>query len=331
MNEKEMADPSVNFRGQETDRIRRRNVKPLDTKLGLEGERLDSGIDSMQEADETLGSVTDQMRNLNVSCASVEEQKPTQSWTMFRSEDGDTFLHLAILHQRPDIASFLLWSEPSVIDVCNKSRQSPLHLSVIMRMPGVARELAQAGANLESLDTFGNTALHLACEQGDLDCVNSLLNLTGTSDFMQQRLAQDLEQRNYCGHTCLHIAAMKGDCETVEQLLSSGANINAQEPSSGRTPLHLAVEFQHREVVQLLIERGVDVNRLMYNSCTAFHLTAGRPDLVIREQLSQLTNSSLIPLYESSDSDSEAEWDARSDCEMPLDYDDLQIRGHSLH
>ncbi|XP_078062820.1 NF-kappa-B inhibitor alpha-like [Mustelus asterias] len=300
-----------------------RNVKPLDSKLALEGERLDSGIDSMLES---LDSVTERVGNL-----SVEEQEHPAGWTTFRSEDGDTFLHLAILHQRPEIASFLLWSEPSIINVCNKSRQSPLHLSVIMRMPGLTSELVEAGADLEILDSLGNTALHLACDRGDLDCVNSLLGLMVTSNAKQQCRAQDLERRNYCGYTCLHIAAMKGDCETVEQLLASGANINAQEPNSGRTPLHLAVEFQHREVVQLLVERGVDVDRLMYNCCTAFHLTAGRPDLEIREQLSQLTSSSLIPLYETSDSDSEAEWDTRSDCEMPLDYDDLQIRGHSLH
>ncbi|GCC34781.1 NF-kappa-B inhibitor alpha-like [Chiloscyllium punctatum] len=321
-----MGDVSVNFREF---RASDRDGKLQDAKPGLEGERLDSGIDSMKEADESLGSVTDQLVNLNIAGGSVG--RPLQSWTKFRTEDGDTFLHLAILHQRPDIANFLLRSEPSVIDIRNKSRQSPLHLSVIMRMPGVTRELAQAGADLESLDSFGNTPLHLACEQGDLDCVDALLDPMGTSNITQQRQAQDLEWRNYSGHTCLHIAAMKGECETVARLLASGANINAQEPNSGRTPLHLAVEFQHREVVQLLIERGVDVNRLMYNSCTAFHLTAGRPDLQIREQLSQLTNSSLIPLYESSDSESEPEWDARSDCEMPLDYDDLQIRGHSLH
>ncbi|GCB62653.1 hypothetical protein scyTo_0014521 [Scyliorhinus torazame] len=310
---------------------RSRNAKLLEPKLALEGERLDSGIDSMQEPEESLDSVTDRVDNLNIGSWGVEQQQPTQGWATFRSEDGDTFLHLAILHLRPDIASFLLWSERSVINVCNKSRQSPLHLSVIMRMPGLTGELVQAGADLETLDTFGNTALHLACEQGDPDCVNSLLDLTGTSNVTQQHREQDLEWRNFCGHACLHIAAMKGDCEIVERLLALGANINAQEPSSGRTPLHLAVEFQHREVVQLLIEHGADVNRLMYNSCTAFHLTAGRPDLEIREQLSQLTSSSLIPLYESSDSESEAEWDTRSDCEMPPDYDDLQIRGHSLH
>ncbi|XP_048378575.1 NF-kappa-B inhibitor alpha-like [Stegostoma tigrinum] len=321
-----MAVISVNFREFQ---VNDRDGKLQDGKPGLEGERLDSGIDSMKEADGTLGSVTDQLADLNVTSGSAD--RALHNWTKFRTEDDDTFLHLAILHQRPDIASFLLWSEPSITDVCNRSRQTPLHLSVIMRMPGVTRELVQAGADLRSLDSFGNTPLHLACEQGDLDCINVLLDPMGTGKATQQHQAQDLEWRNYCGLTCLHIAVMKGNCEVVARLLLSGANINAQESNSGRTPLHLAVEFQHREVMQLLIEHGVDVDRLTYNSCTAFHLTAGRPDLWIREQLSQLTNSSLIPLCESSDSESEADWDARSDCEMPLDYDDLQIRGLSFH
>ncbi|XP_067830852.1 NF-kappa-B inhibitor alpha-like [Heptranchias perlo] len=326
-----MADLSVSFRGvHETDKNRRKNAKMQDVKFGLDVDRLDSGIDSMQEADESLGSVTDQMENLNVGCGSIEDQSLAHNWTSFRSEDGDTFLHLAILHKRPDIVSFLLWSDPSAVDLCNRSRQSPLHLSVIMNMPEVTRELVQAGADLEGLDTHGNTALHLACDQGDLDCVKSLLPMD-TSNTNLQRQPQDLEKRNFYGHTCLHIAAMKGDCKTVQHLLAAGANINAQEPNSGRTALHLAVEFQRREVVQLLIERGVDVNRQMYNSCTAFHLTAGRPDHEIQDRLSQLTSPSLIPRYESSDSDSDTEWDVRPDCDMPLDYDDFQIGGHTLH
>uniref|UniRef100_UPI00398F50FD NF-kappa-B inhibitor alpha-like n=1 Tax=Pristiophorus japonicus TaxID=55135 RepID=UPI00398F50FD len=326
-----MADLSVNFRGVlESDQNRRRHVKLQDAKFGLEGDRLDSGIDSMQEADESLNSISDQMEHLTVSSGSVEEQSRAQNWTWFRSEDGDTFLHLAILHKRPDIVSFLLRSEPSVINLWNKSRQSPLHLSVIMSMPEVTRELVQSGADRGSADNLGNTALHLACQQGELGCANSLLNPTGVGNLALRSTAQYLEIRNYYGHTCLHIAAMRGDCETAQQLLASGANINAQESSSGRTPLHLAVEFQRREVVQLLIDRGADVDRLMYNGCTAFHLTAGRPDQEIQHWLLQLTHSSLIPLYESSDSDSDAEWDVRLDCDMPLDYDDLQIGGHSL-
>ncbi|XP_072130625.1 NF-kappa-B inhibitor alpha-like [Mobula birostris] len=323
-----MAELSINFRRpHEFDRSRaHKQGKGLEAKTGLEAERLDSGIDSMPEG--SVSSVTDQMDNLSVNCESGEEPAPSHNWTQFRSEDDDTFLHLAILHNYPDIAIFLVRSNTSVVDLRNSSQQCPLHLSVIMGLPAVTRELVQAGADLECTDNLGNTALHLACEQESLECMDSLLNptLTGTGG---QR--QDLEKRNYNGYTCLHIAVMRGHYEAVQKLLDSGANINTQEPNSGRTPLHLAVEFQRRDAVQLLIERGADVNRLMYNSCTAFHLTAGRPDLEIQNRLFKLTDSLLIPLYEPSDSESEADCDIQSDCDVPLDYDDLQIGGHSLH
>ncbi|XP_078287047.1 NF-kappa-B inhibitor alpha-like [Rhinoraja longicauda] len=323
-----MAELSYNFRRlHELDRCRlnKMQLKGQDAKAGLEAERLDSGIDSMPEG--SVNSVTDQMDNLKVRSDNVEEN-PAQNWTQFRSEDGDTFLHLAILHGCPDIALVLLRTDLSLINLCNSSRQSPLHLSVILNVPEVTRELVQAGATLESADSHGNTALHLACEQGNPECISPLLDpiLTGSRG---QR--QDLDRRNYNGYTCLHIAVMRGHYGTVQKLLDAGANINTQEPSSGRTPLHLAVEFQLRDMVLLLVERGADVNRLMFNSCTAFHLTAGRPDLEIHNRLFQLTNSSLIPLPEWSDTDSETDWDGQSDCEMPLDYDDLQIGGHSLH
>lgn len=314
-----MADLSRTFRRPyELDRSRL-------NKAGLEADRLDSGIDSMPEG--SVNSVTEQMDHLKVRPDNVEDNT-AQIWAQFRSEDGDTFLHLAILHGCPDIALVLLQSDRSIINLCNSSQQSALHLSVILNMPEVTRELVQAGAELDNTDSHGNTALHLACEQGNPECIGLLLDpiLAGTRG---QR--QDLDQRNYNGYTCLHIAVMRGHYEAVQKLLDAGANINTQEPSSGRTPLHLAVEFQRRDMVQLLVERRADVNRQMFNSCTAFHLTAGRPDMEIHNRLYQLTNSSLIPLPEWSDTDSETGWDGQSDCEMPLDYDDLQIGGHSLH
>ncbi|XP_069763675.1 NF-kappa-B inhibitor alpha-like [Narcine bancroftii] len=312
-----MAELSVNIRRPlEFDRSRLNKQAK-----GLEVERLDSGIDSMPEG--SMNSVTEQMENLNVISEIV-----TPSWAQFRTEDGDTFLHLAILHNCPDIAILLLQSDTSIIDLSNSSKQTPLHMSVIMGLLEVTRELVEARADLECTDNQGNTALHLACEQENLECISSLLDplLTGSRG---QR--QNLEKHNYNGYTCLHIAVMKGHHEAVQKLLDSGADVNTREPNSGRTALHLAVEFQCREMVYLLIERGADVNRLMYNSCTALHLTAGRPDLEIQNRLFQLTNSELMPLLEFMDSDSEADWDIHSDCDMPLDYDDLQIGGHSLH
>lgn len=47
--------------------------------------------------------------------------------------------------------------------------------------------------------------------------------------------------------------------ETVAGLLNEGADINARD-ELGRTPVCVAAKADRTETVQLLIERGVDVN-----------------------------------------------------------------------
>lgn len=44
------------------------------------------------------------------------------------------------------------------------------------------------------------------------------------------------------GKTALHYASESGQDDTIEQLLSSGADPNAQEAGTLKTPLHVAIE-----------------------------------------------------------------------------------------
>jgi len=56
-------------------------------------------------------------------------------------------------------------------------------------------------------------------------------------------------------------AAASGNVEVVKEHLAAGTDVNAKGDQTGRTPLHLAVEFRvHKEIVELLIAEGADVN-----------------------------------------------------------------------
>ena len=59
--------------------------------------------------------------------------------------------------------------------------------------------------------------------------------------------------------TPLHRAAREGYKEIVELLIAKGADVNANE-DCGWTPLHLAASRSHEEIVELLIAKGADVN-----------------------------------------------------------------------
>ncbi len=71
------------------------------------------------------------------------------------------------------------------------------------------------------------------------------------------------------GWTPLHNAATK---EIAELLIAEGADVNAKGYLDG-TPLHPAAWYGHKEVVELLIANGADVNaeRVVYDKTIPLH------------------------------------------------------------
>ena len=63
-----------------------------------------------------------------------------------------------------------------------------------------------------------------------------------------------------CGpEPSIHEAAEDGDIKRVKQHLVEGVDVNAKY-KDGWTPLHMAAEGGHREIVDLLIAKGADIN-----------------------------------------------------------------------
>lgn len=67
-----------------------------------------------------------------------------------------------------------------------------------------------------------------------------------------------------------------------------------QEGTSGKTPLHLAVECHNRRAVQFLLHNGAFVDAQMYNGCTPLHLAVGRKDAAIAAILSHSGADTLL-------------------------------------
>ncbi|XP_041069752.1 nuclear factor of kappa light polypeptide gene enhancer in B-cells inhibitor, alpha b [Carcharodon carcharias] len=280
-------------------------------------ERCDSGIGSMNEKDE---EVLREIRELSLA----DKPEAAHSWKEFVSEDGDTFLHLAIIHGAGDIV-FQILNNTRVGDQYlhhqNNLKQTPMHLAVITQQPKVLKALLWAGGDLGLRDINGNSPLHIACEMNLFLCVEAI------SDFSTRHDIRNLlDSKNYNGLTCLQLAVKSRLHQMVKYLTQLGADINAQEPSSGRTALHLAVEEQDPEMVSLLVRCGADPNVLMYNGCTPYHLTLGRDNSRIQTELISVTDPSLCIMWEE-----EQMWESESsDWEVPFSYDDCAIGGLPL-
>ncbi|KAM6033192.1 LOW QUALITY PROTEIN: NF-kappa-B inhibitor beta [Chlamydotis macqueenii] len=193
----------------------------------------------------------------------------------FVTEDGDTALHLAVIHEHePFLDSILQRAAGSAyLDLQNDLGQTALHIAVT-GLAGFARKLRVAGAGLCVRERGGHTPLHLACREGRADCARPP---PGPPPPRPEAARAQLDSVNYDGYTPLHVAVLRRDLEMVQLLLSAGADLNKAEPSCGRSPLHLAVEAQP-EVAECLLRAGADPSPRMYVGYTPLFSARRRPD-----------------------------------------------------
>ncbi|XP_051470489.1 NF-kappa-B inhibitor epsilon [Apus apus] len=299
-------------------------VTPAET---LAEERLDSSYGS--------GSLPEQLPLLPAAWPAEELPPPPEGLSRqqlealaYISEDGDTLVHLAIIHCVPAVALCCIAQLPrEVLEIQNDLFQTPLHLAVYLEQPSVIQALMHKGVNPGLQDRNGNTPLHLACEQQCLRCAQQLLQgmapLEDTGQPHQHH--QDLQLQNWQGLACLHISTLKGNIPMMSLLLERGANIDVREGTSGKTPLHLAVECHNRRAVQFLLRNGAYVDAQMYNGCTPLHLAVGRRDAAIAAILSHSGADTLLRNMENETAQDLA--DGNDDLLALLPFDDLKISG----
>ena len=85
----------------------------------------------------------------------------------------------------------------------------------------------------------------------------------------------------------LHIAAQSGILVEVKQLIIGGHDVNQRDEKYGFTPLHQAVFFGHKEIVEFLIAEGADVNAKNNAGSTPLYLAQGKRHHAIAELLAQ--------------------------------------------
>ncbi|NJL57494.1 hypothetical protein HC928_21960 [bacterium] len=85
-----------------------------------------------------------------------------------------------------------------------------------------------------------------------------LLNAGADPNYQVKQKGDALEQTR--GGSALHLATQHLDTKLIQLLLEKGADVNRKSSQYGTTPLHEAILSANSEAVDLLIAAGADVN-----------------------------------------------------------------------
>ena len=192
-------------------------------------------------------------------------------------EDGDTFIHTAIVNRNELLVAEMLNLLPMnscCLNIVNQLFQTVLHMAVLTEQRKIVQKLVSKGCDLFARDQQGNTALHIACRKGSEKLVKDIVGSLTDNPTKRKEL---FNVRNCEGLTCLHLAAQGKHYEIMGYLFARGADVNVGDAKSGRTILHYAVERKDVEtVVVLLTHPSIDVDCETYKGETPLLLAYWR-------------------------------------------------------
>jgi ankyrin repeat protein len=163
-------------------------------------------------------------------------------------------LHIAILLGDRDRYKKYIESNPGLIEPSKYYKKTPLMYACEVGHVGIAEDLIENGANVNSLDSDGKMAIVYASKNGWLDLVKLLVKNGAKLDFIEEDT------------TPLMCASEAGHIEIVEYLVKVKAKINAID-SKGRSALMYAVG--NIEIVRYLVENGAYVDTVDREGNTA--------------------------------------------------------------
>ncbi|KAG8199145.1 hypothetical protein JTE90_015980 [Oedothorax gibbosus] len=217
-------------------------------------------------------------------------------------KNSETAIHYCCRVGNEDILKEIIARLPqSQLQIaCNKQAAngwSPLLYACDSGNPHIVELLLQNGARVDVFDADGRAGLHLAAEHGHADVIEILLKNKAFVNVRTKRGMTPLHHGAAQGHsnvvklliekygaatdgltlskqTALHLASQQGRFETCRLLLDLRADSNAID-NKGQTPLLLAAENDHSEVVKLFLQQKPDlVSKASSNGITCAHIAA---------------------------------------------------------
>ena len=244
-------------------------------------------------------------------------------------QDRNTLLHLAVLERKPSMIEFLLQhgADPGVtnksnlsplhiavkekcfecakslvenskagLNILDRSKNTPLMLACQSKQHKLIRLLLKAGVDPNIANKKGNTALHIAVSNNDMESVRdimaskdvninalngnswtplSLAEMQGNKKMVEFLQKLDPNVQDHMGESLLHKAVLKGDIKLLKSLRERKGLAMEVKDILGYTPAELAIKDLRADIVAELLDMGADPNaREQVQGNTLLHLAA---------------------------------------------------------
>lgn len=183
--------------------------------------------------------------------------------------EGKSLLHRAISRQDEFSANFLI-DENAQIDSVNQRKETPLHLLAAQEpsdeMTRIVQKLLIRGADANIQDVDGNTPVHKSILCKNIEVFKLLVE--------HHRISFEIRNKEGLTPLALALRCLSSNDTFSTTLVQKGCSVDATNPSTGDTLLHLMAQDGNETAGIFLVANGCKVNSCNNRGETPLHLAA---------------------------------------------------------
>ncbi|KAK3607637.1 hypothetical protein CHS0354_010689 [Potamilus streckersoni] len=238
----------------------------------------------------------------NVSVLSYLIDRGSDPWC--KTSKGDTLLHMACMNGRLDMTKYLVEAYPKMLIEVDSNNHTAAHDAALSGNVAVLVYLIDRGSDPWCTTSEGDTLLHMACMDGQLDMTKYLVetypDMLNDDDIHKHSAAHhaavsgnvavlsyliDRGTDPWCrtseGEILLHISCLAGQLDMTKYLVETYPNMLNEVDIYERTVTHHAALSGNVAVLKYLIDRGRDPWCITSQNASLLHISchAGQLDM----------------------------------------------------
>lgn len=237
------------------------------------------------------------------------------------SYDGSNVIHYAVKENRYDLIPFFHKKNKKLIHGYDNRGRTPLHIAAMTNSLDCFKVLLKMGAQLNVLDEYGSSCMHLAIAHGARDVLSYFIdtyekkvetidkkgntplhyaaiknNLPSFTLLLEKKAS--LNTPNIYGDFCLHLAAYYGSSDILRYLIDEcNLSVDTLDCTDNLRPLQCAVITNELDSFKFLLEKNAKIDVVDKNGNNVVHsaISSGNTDIIkfIQSDYSEFFNKSL--------------------------------------